>query len=224
MAQLNRGTSKVDLRGVQEVSGGLGRSLRELREAIMRVRLVPVAEIFARMPFVVRDLARQTQKRVRLRLAGQDTAIDKYLIERLKDPLLHLVRNAFSHGVETPEERAAVSKPEEATIDLSASTAGDSVIIEVRDDGQGINPNAIVQRARKLGVEVPEIIDSQSILQILCASGFSTRDDADRAAGRGVGMTIVYAIVRELGGNLTLESEEGRGTEFHPPAFNPGDC
>src|SRR4029077_20139829 len=102
LARLNGGAGRVDLRGVQEVSGGLGRSLRELREAIMRVRLVPVAEIFARMPFVVRDLARETQKKARLKLAGQDTAVDKYLIERLKDPLLHMVRNAFSHGVETP--------------------------------------------------------------------------------------------------------------------------
>lgn len=180
----------------------------------MRVRLVPVAEIFARMPFVVRDLARQTQKKVRLKLTGQDTAIDKYLIERLKDPLLHLVRNAFSHGVETAEERAAAVKPEEATIELSASTAGDSVIIQVKDDGKGINPNAIVQRARKLGLEVPQVLDNQAILNLLCSPGFSTRDDADRASGRGMGMTVVDGIVRELGGNLTLNSDEGRGTQF----------
>ena len=116
--------TRVDLRGIHEVSGGLGRSLRDLREAIMRVRMVPVAEIFARMPFVVRDLARQTQKKARLKLAGQDTAVDKYLIERLKDPLLHLVRNAFTHGVETAAERAAASKPEEAVIELIASAEG----------------------------------------------------------------------------------------------------
>jgi two-component system chemotaxis sensor kinase CheA len=214
LARLNGGTARVDLRGVQEASGLLGRSLRDLREAIMRVRLVPVAEIFARMPFVVRDLARQTEKKARLELAGQDTAIDKYLIERLKDPLLHLVRNAFSHGVESPEERAAASKPEESTITLSASTIGDSVIIRVADDGRGINANAIAHRARKLGLQVPEQIDDQAILQILCTPGFSTREDADRASGRGMGMTVVNATVRELGGNLTLDSEEGRGTRF----------
>ena len=214
LGQLQGVSAKLDWRGVQEVSGGLGRSLRELREAIMRVRLVPVAEIFARMPFVVRDLTRQTQKKVRLKLSGQDTAIDKYVIERLKDPLLHLVRNAFSHGVETPEERAAASKPEEATIYLSALTAGDSVVIQVRDDGKGINPNAILKKARKLGLEIPEKIDNQALLKILCSSGFSTRDDADRAAGRGVGMTVVHEVVRELGGNLTLDSEEGQGTQF----------
>lgn len=214
LMRLNGGGARVDLRGVQEVSGGLARSLKELREAIMRVRLVPVAEIFARLPFVVRDLAKQTQKKARLKLSGQDTAIDKYIIERLKDPLLHLVRNAFSHGVETSEERIAVSKPEEATIELGASTVGDSIIIRVKDDGRGINAHAIIQRARKLGLEVPEKVDNQAILQILCSSGFSTREDADRASGRGVGMTVVNATVRELGGNLTLDSEEGHGTQF----------
>ncbi len=206
--------AKDNLGGVQEVSIGLGRSLRELREAIMRVRLIPVAEIFARMPFVVRDLSRQTQKKVRLKLAGESTEIDKYLIERLKDPLLHLVRNAFSHGVETPAERIAAGKPEEATIELSAATAGDSVVIEVRDDGRGINPNAILHRARKLGLETPETLDNDSLLKILCSSGFSTRDDADLTSGRGVGMAVVHSTVRELGGNLTLDSEEGRGTCF----------
>jgi two-component system chemotaxis sensor kinase CheA len=214
-AQLARvNGARVDLRGVQEVSGGLGRSLRDLREAIMRVRMVPVAEIFARMPFVVRDLAHQTQKKVRLKLSGQETAIDKYLIERLKDPLLHLVRNAFSHGVETAAERAAASKPEEAVIKLIASAEGDTVIIEVRDDGKGINPNAILQKAKKLGLPIPEVVDDAAILKILCAPGFSTRDDADRAAGRGVGMGVVADTVRELAGKFTMESEEGRGTRF----------
>jgi two-component system, chemotaxis family, sensor kinase CheA len=214
LARMNASAGQVDFRGVQEVSIGLARSLKELRGSIMRVRLVPVAEIFARMPFVVRDLGRQTQKKVRLKLGGQETAIDKYLIERLKDPLLHLVRNAFSHGVESPEERVAASKPEEATIELIASTAGDSVLIQVRDDGRGINPHAVIQRARKLGFDAPEVVDNESILKILCSSGFSTRDDTDRASGRGVGMAVVCSTVRELGGSLTLESNEGQGTQF----------
>jgi two-component system chemotaxis sensor kinase CheA len=212
--QLARLNGKIDLSGVQEVSGGLGRSLRELREAIMRVRLIPVAEIFARMPFVVRDLSRQTQKKVRLKLSGQETEIDKYVLERLKDPLLHLVRNAFSHGVETPAERRAASKPEEATIELKAMTAGDTVVIEVGDDGKGINPKAILQRARKLGMEIPESVDNETLLKIICSSGFSTREDADLTSGRGVGMAVVYSTVRELGGTINLNSEEGQGTCF----------
>jgi two-component system chemotaxis sensor kinase CheA len=212
--QVNGSARGADLRGVREVSGGLARSLRELREAIVRVRLVPVAEIFARMPFVVSDLATETRKKAKLRLEGQDTAIDKFVIERLKDPLLHLVRNAFSHGVESPEERVAAGKPPEATIELSARTAGDSVIIRIKDDGRGISQEGIIERARKLGLPIPSTIDDQAILQILCASGFSTRENADRASGRGIGMTVVQAAIRELGGNLTLETEEGRGTQF----------
>jgi two-component system chemotaxis sensor kinase CheA len=214
LARLNGGAGHVDLRGVHEVTAGLGRSLRELREAIMRVRLVTVAEIFSRLPFVVRDLARQTQKQVRLKLEGQDTAIDKYLIERLKDPLLHLVRNAFSHGVETPQERAAAGKAEEATIELKAYTSGDSVVIQVRDDGKGIDRSAIIQRAANLGLALPQTVDDQSILKILCSSGFSTREAADRAAGRGVGLAVVAAAVRDLGGHFSLDSEPGLGTQF----------
>ncbi len=214
LARLNKNGNRVDLTGVLEVNGGMARSLRELREAIMRVRLIPVAEIFARMPFVVRDLARETQKKVRLKLAGQETALDKYLIERLKDPLLHLVRNAFSHGVETPAERIAASKPEEATIELSAATIGDRVVIEVGDDGRGINPHRIIQRAKEMGLEIPEIIDNDSILRLLSSSGFSTQEDADLASGRGVGMAVVSSTIRELGGSISLTGEEGRGARF----------
>ena len=209
--QLSR---EASLRNVQETSNILGRSLRELRESITRLRMVPVAELFSRMPFVVRDLARQTQKSVQLKYQGQDTALDKYLIEKLKDPLLHLVRNAFSHGVETAPERAAASKPETATIELKASTAGDAVIIQVRDDGKGIEPEAILHRAAELGIQLPEKVDNDTILEILCSSGFSTRQDADRAAGRGVGMTVVRDTLRQLGGQLSLETSKGKGTQF----------
>ncbi len=214
LKQWKGASGKVDLRGALEANGGLARSLRDLREAILRVRLVPVAEIFARMPFVIRDLARQTQKKVRLKIEGQDTAIDKYMIERMKDPLLHLVRNALSHGIETPEERKAAQKTAEATIELRAATAGDSVLLQVRDDGRGIHPQAIAQRARRLGLHVPLELDNQALLGILCSSGFSTREDADMTSGRGVGMAVVAATIRELGGSLLMDSEEGRGTQF----------
>ncbi|HLH56037.1 MAG TPA: chemotaxis protein CheA [Verrucomicrobiae bacterium] len=214
LARLNLSQGRPDLREIHEVSGGLARSLRELREAIMRVRLVRVAEIFSRMPFVVQDLLRQTHKNVRLKLEGQDTSIDKYLVERLKDPLLHLVRNAFSHGIESPEERAAAKKPDQATIELKARPDGDSVLIQVRDDGRGINPRAILERAKSLGFNVPAVSNNDAILQILCSSGFSTRQDVDRASGRGIGMGVVYETIRELGGSLTMESKEHKGTQF----------
>jgi len=214
LASLMADDARIDLRDVRETNRMLGRSLRQMREDIMRIRLLPIAEIFARLPFVVSDLSRQTSKKVRLKLAGQETTIDKYLIEKLKDPLLHMVRNAFSHGIETPAERVTAAKPEEATIELSAAAVADVVFIKVRDDGRGINAKAIFQRAKKLGLKIPATMDNAAVLDILCAPGFSTRDDADRTSGRGVGMNLVLTTINELGGKLTLESEPGRGTQF----------
>jgi two-component system, chemotaxis family, sensor kinase CheA len=214
VSRLSRKGEALDLSVLREVNTGLGRSLREMREAIMRVRMVPVAEIFARMPFVVRDLARESHKKARLTMEGQQTEIDKYLIEQMKDSLLHLVRNSFSHGVETPEERLDAGKSEEAVISLSAATSGDSVVITVADDGRGISEKAVLRRAAELEVPVPEVVDNAALLEILCAPGFSTRTDADLASGRGMGMAVVDNTVRQLGGTLALETEEGKGSRF----------
>jgi two-component system chemotaxis sensor kinase CheA len=204
-----------DRRGeLQEVNLALTRSLRDLREAITRVRLVPVAEIFSRLPFVVRDLARETGKNVRLVLEGHETEIDKYLVERLKEPLLHLVRNAVSHGIESPAERAAAGKSEAATILLRVSTAGESASIQIRDDGRGIDAAGVARRAAAAGLMVPDPLDAPALLQLLCQPGFSTRDEADRAAGRGVGMAVVAGAIRELGGTLSLATMPGLWTQF----------
>ncbi|HYP18124.1 MAG TPA: ATP-binding protein, partial [Opitutus sp.] len=199
---------------LKEIDHGLARSLRDLRKAITRVRLVPIAEIFTRMPLVIRDLAAESPKRARVVLEGNQTEIDKYLAERLKEPLLHLVRNAFSHGVETTSERRAAGKPEEATITLRAEGLGESVLIQVRDDGCGVDDQAVIARARSLGMPAPDEVDSRGLLAILCAPGFSTREQADRVAGRGVGMAVVANTVRELGGTLALSTNAGVGTEF----------
>ena len=199
---------------LQEVNLALGRSLRELREAITRVRLVPIAEIFTRLPFVTRDLSRETGKKLRLLLEGQETEIDKFLVERLKEPLLHLVRNAVSHGIETLEERLAAGKPAEATLLLRAAAVGDSVVIQIRDDGRGVDTARIVQRAIGLGLAVPDHLDDTALLDLLCAPGFSTREEADLTSGRGVGMAVVASTVRELGGSLALETVPGQWTQF----------
>lgn len=214
LAQANKTKGSLRIPALEEVNTSMGRGLRDLREAITRVRLVSVAEIFARMPFVVRDLARDSGKTVRLKLEGQQTEIDKYLIEQLKDPLLHLVRNAFSHGVETPEERRAAGKPEEAAISLTARAMGDTVAIAVEDDGRGVNRAAVKARALEAGIKVSDLHDNAELLRILCTPGFSTRDEADRASGRGVGMAVVLSTVRQLGGTLSLDTHEGTGTEF----------
>jgi two-component system chemotaxis sensor kinase CheA len=199
---------------LQEVNLALGRSLRELREAITRVRLVRVAEIFGRLPFVVQDLARESGKSVRIVVEGQDTEIDKYLVERLKDPLLHIVRNAISHGVETPQERRLAGKPGEATLVLSAATSGQSVVIQIRDDGRGLDAKRIAARAASLGITLPDTPSNSDLLAVISRPGFSTRDAADRASGRGVGMAVVHRTVRELAGSLSVDSEPGQWTRF----------
>ncbi len=202
-------------RALQEVNTALERQLRDLREGVMRVRLVPIGEVFERMQFAVRDLARERGQRVIMELSGQETEVDKLVVERMADPLLHLVRNAVSHGLEPAEERLARGKPAEGRIWLRAATAGDRVVIEVEDDGRGVDRQAVAERARVLGwLEADGSLDEARILDILCAPGFSTRHEADRASGRGVGMSVVKSAVENLGGALTLYTEPGRGTRF----------
>jgi two-component system chemotaxis sensor kinase CheA len=202
-------------RALQDHNARIERSLRDLREGVMRVRLVPVGEIFRRMPFVVRDLARDSGKRVHLDLKGQDAEIDKFLVERMMDPVLHLVRNAISHGIETPDQRLAAGKPPDGTIRLSAATVGETVVLEIADDGSGIDSDDVTRRARAGGVAVQDgPLDSRALLDIICASGFSTRDEADRVSGRGVGMAVVRDSINGLGGTLEVDTHPGRGTTF----------
>jgi two-component system chemotaxis sensor kinase CheA len=202
-------------RALQETNLSMERQIRELREGIMRVRLVPVGEIFERMQFVVRDLAREYGKRVRLEISGQQTEIDKLLVERMMDPILHIVRNSISHGLEPEAERAALGKPPEGTIALRASAAAETVVIEIEDDGAGIDRERVAERARMSGLmERGEAVDDATLLELICAPGFSTREEADRASGRGVGMSVVKNTISGLGGLLELRTERGRGTSF----------
>lgn len=215
LSRIERHVPPVEWRPVQENAVNLERQLRDLREGVMRVRLVPIGEIFRRMPFVVRDLARENGKKVELEMRGQDTEIDKFLIERMLDPVLHLVRNAVSHGIETPMERLAAGKADVGRITLSASNVGELVVLEIADDGRGIQAEAVAERARTSGLSVPDgPVDAETLLSILCAPGFSTRDDADRASGRGVGMAVVQTTIEELGGRMSLDSTPGQGSRF----------
>ncbi|MGA9767820.1 MAG: chemotaxis protein CheA [Blastocatellia bacterium] len=202
-------------RALQETNQMMERQLRDLREGVMRVRMVPIGEIFERMRFVVRDLAREYRKDARLELSGQETEIDKLLIERMMDPLLHLVRNAFSHGLEPADERALREKPAEGVIRLRAFTAAEMVVIEVEDDGRGIDRERIVARAQMMGLITEGArIDDEALLDLICTPGFSTREEADMASGRGIGMSVVKNTVLGLGGTFALDSEPGRGTRF----------
>jgi two-component system chemotaxis sensor kinase CheA len=216
LARVERYVPATDWRAIQENAAGIERQLRDFRDGIMRVRLVPVGEIFRRMPFVVRDLARETARRVHVTLSGQETQIDKFLVERMMDPVLHLVRNAVSHGIESVSERIAAGKPPDGTIALSAHAVGEIVRLEIADDGRGVDERRVIARARQAGliVESGGEVDSPALLDMICAPGFSTRDETDRASGRGFGMSVVRTTVQELGGTLRLISEPGRGTRF----------
>jgi len=204
-----------EMRVLQETNSAIERQLRDLREGVMRVRMVSVREVFARMRFVVRDLVRELGKQATLRFSGEDTQIDKYIVERMMDPLLHLVRNAVSHGLEPSDRRIASGKNAVGHIDLRARTTGETVVIEVEDDGRGIDTEAVFVQARARGLAVSQqAAASDPILDILCLPGFSTRDQADRASGRGVGMDVVRTTVEEMGGSFSMETRLGQGTRF----------
>jgi len=204
-----------EMRMLQETNSAIERQLRDLREGVMRVRMVSVREVFARMRFVVRDLVRELGTQATLRFSGEDTQIDKYVVERIMDPLLHLVRNAVSHGLEPSDERIAAGKSAVGHIDLRARTTGETVIIEVEDDGRGIDAEAVLAQARARGLVAPQPAKvSDPILDVLCLPGFSTREQADRASGRGVGMDVVRTVVEEMGGMFSMETKQGQGTRF----------
>jgi two-component system, chemotaxis family, sensor kinase CheA len=221
-SRIARATSELEMDArrdtiysLQESSHQMERQLRSLREAIMRVRIVQVREAFGRMPLAVRDSARAANKRVRLEMAGEETEVDKMLVDRLIDPLMHLVRNAVDHGIETPEQRRARGKPEEGTVRLSAHQSGDWIVIQVSDDGRGIDRDRVAEKAASLGFSPEEVRSSDdALLRALCHPGLSTREEAGRTSGRGVGMDVVRQRVREINGTLDLSTRPGSGSTF----------
>ena len=205
----------AQFRAMQDDAEAIERELRELREGVMRVRLVPVGEIFRRMPFVVRDLARETGRSVNVVISGHDTKIDKFLVERMMDPVLHIVRNAVSHGIESPGERHAAGKAPAATLKLGASASGETVVIEIADDGRGIDAERVAARAKQAGLPLPAgPLDNATLLDLISAPGFSTREESDRVSGRGFGMNVVREALQELGGSIELHTTPGQGTRF----------
>lgn len=215
VAELKRVTPAAVWRPLQETSVGISRQLKYLRESVMRVRMVQIGEIFERMTFVVRDLARESDKKIIVQLSGGETEIDKYLVERIMDPLMHLVRNAVSHGLETIAEREAQGKRSEGLLSLNATTAGERIVIRITDDGRGIDRNLVRERAKAHGLShTGAEIDDHALLDLICSPGLSTRDEADRESGRGVGMDVVKRAIEELGGLISLTTKIGEGTTF----------
>ena len=207
--------SAAEWRGLWETNQTMGRQLRDLRAGVMSVRMVQVGEIFERMQFVVRDLARESGKKIALELEGRETEIDKFLVERMMDPLLHLVRNAVSHGLERPDERESQGKPPEGRLKLCAATTGENVVIQIQDDGRGIDRDRVLEQAKERGISDGHgPLDDAALLDIICLPGFSTRVSADRESGRGIGMDVVKKTVEELNGTLAMSSEAGKGTVF----------
>ncbi|GAB2614061.1 chemotaxis protein CheA [Novilysobacter erysipheiresistens] len=188
-----------------------------LQSAVMTARMQPVGRVFSRFPKLARDVARQLSKNVDLEVLGAETELDRNLVEALSDPLVHLVRNAIDHGIESPEVRAAAGKPEQGQVRLSAQQEGDHVAIEVRDDGAGIDPDKIRDSALRKGLIDPEAaarLSGDECLQLIFLAGFSTRAEVSDLSGRGVGMDVVQSKIRELSGEVQIFSEPGRGSRF----------
>src|SRR5581483_5308193 len=201
--------------GLSQAMQDLARSSQALQAMVMQVRMIPVEAVFLRFPRLVRDLSGKLDKRVDLQLSGSETELDRTVVDALGDPLVHLVRNALDHGLETPEAREAAGKPATGTLEISARHAGGSVLITVRDDGRGIDPRLVARKAAERGLIPADAVDSvdlQRAVELLFSPGFSTAEETSDISGRGVGMDAVRTTIRELGGEVLVQSELGVGT------------
>ncbi|WP_457599979.1 chemotaxis protein CheA [Hydrogenivirga sp.] len=192
------------------------RSLMDsLQRTVLEMRMVPVSTLFERFPKLVRDVSRTLGKKVKLEIEGGDTKLDKVIVERIAEPMIHLIRNAIDHGIEPPEEREALGKPIEGHVKIRAYQEGGSVVIEVSDDGRGIDVDKVRKKALEKGLYTEEELSQMSdeeVVQIVFQPGFSTKDQATELSGRGVGMDVVASTVREFGGEVSLQTQKSMGT------------
>lgn len=214
-AMLKQISGGIDPAHAEQLFAGLDlleRNTRDLQEAVIGVRMLPVDAVFRRFPRLVRDLSTRLGKQVRLRTVGESTELDKGLIEKIADPLVHLVRNSIDHGLELPEVRRAAGKDETGTITLAASHQGGHIVVEVSDDGRGLNRGKILEKARERGIAVPDNPTDAQVWDLVFAPGFSTAEEITDLSGRGVGMDVVRRNIQGLGGEVQLESNAGHGT------------
>ena len=207
--------AQAEVPGLSQAMTDLTRCSHALQAIVMQVRMIPVEAVFLRFPRLVRDLSSKLGKHVELELVGQDTELDRTVVDAIGDPLVHLVRNALDHGLETPAEREAAGKPAAGTVRLSARHAGGNVVITVADDGRGVDRRAVAAKAVRAGLmsaDQADGIDMARAIELLFTPGLSTREQADDISGRGIGMDAVRAKVRELGGEVLLTSEPGAGS------------
>ncbi len=193
----------------------LGTIAGDLQEGVMKIRMVPINQIFSRFPRVVRDLQRDLNKKIDLVIEGEDTELDKSVVEDLLDPIMHCVRNSVDHGIETPEVRAAAGKPETGTILLKASNEGNQIVIEIKDDGAGIDVEKVRKKAVERGLIHPDkAVTEQDAFNLIMQPGFSTADKISNISGRGVGLDVVKTMINNLKGTISINSAKGKGTSF----------
>ncbi|MDC7698427.1 chemotaxis protein CheA [Vogesella indigofera] len=205
------------LRSLDEAISQLDLLVSDLQNAVMKTRMQPIGRLFQKYPRLARDLARQLGKEVELVITGEETELDKTMIEDLNDPLVHLVRNAVDHGVESSEERISVGKKPQSLVQLSAEQVGDHIVIEITDDGKGMNPEALRRKAIEKGLidaETANGLDEKQCLQLIFLPGFSTKDQISNVSGRGVGMDVVRTNIQKLNGRIDINSEQGVGTKI----------
>jgi two-component system chemotaxis sensor kinase CheA len=216
-AMLTQISARVDPVLYEKLLNGLGhleRSTRDLQDAVMSIRMVPISSVFNRFPRLVRDLAGKLGKQVELKMVGEGTELDKGLIEKITDPLTHLVRNSLDHGIELPDERSAAGKPEKGTVTLRAFHQGGNVIIEVGDDGRGLDRSRILAKAHERGIAIPDTIADGELWQLIFEPGFSTAATVTDVSGRGVGMDVVKRNIQALGGRVEIATRAGEGTRM----------
>ena len=214
-AMLAQSASQLDpllYQGLFKCMADLERNTRDLQESVMSVRMTPVSAVFNRCPRLVRDLSGKLGKRIQVVMEGETTELDKGLIEKISDPLIHLVRNSVDHGIESPEKRAAAGKPEIGTLTLRAAHQGGSIVIEICDDGAGLHREKILAKARERGLVANDTMSDSDVWQLIFAAGFSTADVITDVSGRGVGMDVVKRNIDGMGGRVELSSKLGQGT------------
>ena len=241
MEQIKEGVSSVDIRKsilkeygtlsnifdeyeseAKNISGkfrsytqNLGTIAGDLQEGVMKIRMVPINQIFSRFPRVVRDLQRELNKKIDLVIEGEDTELDKSVVEDLLDPIMHCIRNSVDHGIEAPEARTAAGKPETGTILLKASNEGNQIVIEIKDDGAGIDVEKVRKKAVDRGLIHPDkAVTEQDAFNLIMQPGFSTADKISNISGRGVGLDVVKTMINNIKGNISIQSSAGKGTSF----------
>mgnify|MGYP001136508278 FL=1 len=218
LGQMGSASDSINEENISHLREGLvqlEQNTRELQDSVMRIRMLPISFTFNRLPRMVRDISLQLGKQVQLELSGENTELDKTVMEKISDPMVHLIRNALDHGIEMPEVRKAAGKPELGTIALNAFHQGGSIVIEMRDDGGGIDTERLLAKARGNGlVGESELLTQDQKLELLFAPGLSTSEQVSDLSGRGVGMDVVRRNIQELNGSVEVSTEIGKGSKF----------